>query len=160
MIDSKNCKRLTSQLLYFLNLTRPAFKSNLTLWTGVCLNLQFIRAILLVYYTINKRLGGVSTTSPPRPSVYSGPGVKSRKYGNKLKTTCSETSSNTRRFLTWPTNFYSRDKEVDFISSLTSTGAVKQYFLMNTSELENLFYFSDRFLLITQTSSGSITRQS
>ena len=42
--------------------------------------------------------------------------------------------------------FYSRDKEVDFISSLTSTGAVKQFFLMNTSELENLIYFSDRFL--------------
>ena len=29
---------------YFLNLTPPAFNSNLALWTGVCLNLQFIQA--------------------------------------------------------------------------------------------------------------------
>ena len=35
----------------------------------------YLAFIPLVYYTTNKRLGGVSTTSPPRP------GVKSRKYG-------------------------------------------------------------------------------
>ena len=42
----------------------------------------YLAFIPLVYYTTNKLLGGVSTTSPPRPGVYSGPGVKSRKYGN------------------------------------------------------------------------------
>ena len=41
----------------------------------------YLAFIPLVYYTTNKRLGGVSTTSPPRPGVYSGPGVKSGKYG-------------------------------------------------------------------------------
>ena len=44
----------------------------------------FLTAVYLACsasYTTNKRLGGVSTTSPPRPGVYSGPGVNSRKYG-------------------------------------------------------------------------------
>ena len=52
------------------------------------LTAMYLALIPLVYYTTNKRLGGgggggggVSTTSPPRPGVYSGPGVKSRKYG-------------------------------------------------------------------------------
>ena len=43
----------------------------------------YLAFIPLVYYTTNKHLGGVSTTSPPRPGIYLGPGAKSkcRKYG-------------------------------------------------------------------------------
>ena len=88
-------------LPYFLNLMPPAFNSNLALWTSVCLNFAVYSSLLLlkksfyaffltavyldfiplVHYTTDKRLGGgVSTTSPPRPGVYLGPGVKSRKY--------------------------------------------------------------------------------
>ena len=76
----------------------------MALRTGVCLNLHFIWTICMgllllkkgfyaffltamyfafiafVKYTTNKHLGwGVSTTSPPRPCVYLGHGVKSRK---------------------------------------------------------------------------------
>ena len=62
----------------------------------------YLAFIPLVYYTTNKRLGGVSTTSPARPGVYSGPGVKSRKYGTMKRNQQHGSKSINNNLQTWP----------------------------------------------------------
>ena len=57
---------------------------------GFFLTAVYLAFILFVYCTINNVSRDVSTTSPPRPGVFSGPGVKSRKYGNTKRYHCAD----------------------------------------------------------------------